>query len=148
MLLYNYTWWNRIGLCRIQKSSNLYLLTYVVSKLSHFLNISQWGLWVLMISQCYPVGFGFILYSCRMRKALLIWFWWAIQVGKKFPHWLEGSVKRYSTWVLLLATCIWVSKSTQVRTMIRCLDKCSHNYILCEYDYLNVKPHAKAAQGH
>jgi hypothetical protein len=24
--------------------------------------------------------------------------------------------------------------------MIRCLDKCSHNYILCEYDYLNGCP--------
>ncbi len=129
MLLHHYTWWNRGGLWRIRKSLNLYLLIYVVNKLSYFLNISQRGLWVLMISQCYPVGFGFILYSCQMRKALLIWFLCAIQVGKKFPHWLEGSVKQYSTWVLLLATCRWVSKSMQVRTMIQCLDKRSRNYI-------------------
>jgi hypothetical protein len=38
--------------------------------------------------------------------------------------------------------------SMQVQTTIRCLDKHSHNYILCEYDYLNVTPHAKVAQGH
>ncbi len=38
--------------------------------------------------------------------------------------------------------------STQVQTTILCLDKRSHNYILCEYDYLNVTPRAKAAQGH
>jgi hypothetical protein len=37
---------------------------------------------------------------------------------------------------------------TQVQTTIRCLDKCSHNYNLCEYDYLNVTPRAKAAQSH
>ncbi len=38
--------------------------------------------------------------------------------------------------------------STKVQTMIQCLDKCSHNYILCEYHYLIVMPHAKSAQGH
>jgi hypothetical protein len=57
------------------------------------------GYMSLMISQCYPVGFGYILYICRMRKTLLIRFWCAIQVGKKFPHWLEGSVKWYGTHV-------------------------------------------------
>ena len=60
------------------------------------------GYMSLMISQCYPVGFGYILYCCRMRKTLLIRFWCAIQVGKKFPHWLEGSVKWYSTLVLTI----------------------------------------------
>ncbi len=35
-----------------------------------FFMISQWGIWVLMISQCYLVwGLG-ILYCCRMRKTL------------------------------------------------------------------------------
>jgi hypothetical protein len=38
--------------------------------------------------------------------------------------------------------------SMQVRTMIQCIDKRSHNYIICKYDYLNVTPRAKAAQGH
>jgi hypothetical protein len=60
----------------------------------------------------------------------------------------DGFVKWHSTWVLLLTTCMWVSKSTQIQTIIWCLDKCSHNYILCEYDYLNGTPRAKAAQGH
>jgi hypothetical protein len=35
---------------------------------------------------------------------------------------------------------------TNYDTMSR--DKCSHNYILCKYDYLNVLPRAKATQGH
>jgi hypothetical protein len=52
------------------------------------------GYMSLMISQCYPVGFGYILYCCQMRKTLLIRFWCAIQVGKKFLHWLESDQPR------------------------------------------------------
>ena len=43
------------------------------------------GYMSLTISQCYPVGFGYILYCCRMRKTLLIRFWCAIQVGTEIP---------------------------------------------------------------
>jgi hypothetical protein len=64
----------------------------------YFFNDFPMGYMSLMIPQCYPVGFGYILYCCQMRKTLLIRFWCAIQVRKKFPHsWLEGSVTWYGT---------------------------------------------------
>ncbi len=79
-------------------------------------------------------------------KRLPMGFWGSADIFQ--AQIMDLTVKRYSTWVLLLATCMWESKSMQVQTMIQCLDKRSHNYILCEYDYLNVTPRAKAAQGH
>jgi hypothetical protein len=68
------------------------------------------GYMSLMISQCYPVGFGYILYCCRMRLTLLIRFWCAIQVGKKFLHCLEGSVKWYCQMVQYIIR-LYFSKS-------------------------------------
>ena len=82
------------GFARIRTSTCL--PRYAVSKLTYFLNISQWGLWVLVISRCYPVGFGFILYSFRMRMTLLIRFWCAIQVGWRSCIGLRGVLNGYS----------------------------------------------------
>jgi hypothetical protein len=51
------------------------------------------------------------------EDSLLIRFWCAIQVGKKFPHWLEGSVQWYGTLCITITT---------------------HNMVVSEYEYADL----------
>ena len=112
MLLHHYMWWRRGEDYDEFKGIRTSTCLSFKSKLTMFFLFFYdfpmgYDIWVLMISQCYPAGFGYIIYCCRMRKTLLIQFWCAIQVEKKFPHWLEGSVKRYST-SNMIALAIWL----------------------------------------